>query len=267
LGKEKPFTSFNTQIAVRYQQQFTFSATYSQHIPPLLSLYGFPELVSSAPSITEERTWKILLSYRQLYRQISIKTSAFLQARNKPLEWLVGPALMDKDTLYVQQFGANYFWTGGAIQLHWHDHIKEGIYAQATPQIWLPLFKGITLQENALASQLPNFSWKGLIGIRQRFFKDDLILDFQLEAAYWNQSSGRILEPALEIFALSLFPTLHGNTLFNIHLLAHIRKATLSISMQNALGSTAIFPAVQSMPGYFAPQRWVYFSVHWPLIN
>ncbi len=116
---------------------------------------------------------------------------------------------------------------------------------------------------------MPDLFGRAAIGIRGRMFQDDLDGDLSIRARLWTEHRGLRLHPQSGLLALPEIDSrpIEQSMILDLVGIAHIRGATLTVSLENFLSGTVITPGNQLVPDYPYPERRLRFSVFWPIFD
>ncbi len=260
-GRAKPFlTSRRGVVAHSASDLFGFG--------PTVKRLGEPPIISTRQGVPPESA----LLGRQSLEEVGlalgigpmdVRTTVFSSRTSGGLVRMLD---IDADTMSVVAYQGTRARTGATARIGLRDASRRGAYAWVSGT-WSRFSGEDPDLDVRLRQAVPEIAGTAVLGIRGLLFKDDLDGDLSVRVRGWSAHRGLRLHAATGLLALpdpSSRP-IAESFVVDIVGIAHIRRATLTLSMENILSGTNLVPGNQLVPDYPYPARRLRFSVYWPI--
>lgn len=172
------------------------------------------------------------------------------------------------DTITVFNYSGLYTRTSATARLGLREFTRRGFYlwAEATGST----FSGVAPTVDPLLEEaVPKYFAKAALGFKGLFFQGDLDGDFFIQGRGWTEHTGMRLHPDTGLLVLPQADSraIEQSMVLDFVIIAHIREATITVSLENFMSGTVITPGNQFVPDYPYPEQRLRFSVFWPILN
>ncbi|NNE71778.1 MAG: hypothetical protein HKN29_15645, partial [Rhodothermales bacterium] len=178
------------------------------------------------------------------------------------------------DTLSVAPYTGLRTRTSATGRLGLREFSRRGIYfwAEATTSLYAgdKDAVGETAElDGRLEEAVPELFGKAALGIRGILFQGDLDADLSIRARAWTEHLGLRFHPQTGLLGLPdpASRPIEQSMVLDLVAVAHIRTATLTVSLENFMSGTTLTPGNQLIPDYPYPERRLRFSVFWPILD
>jgi hypothetical protein len=232
-------------------------------------LYGFGETVSPTRQSMHGRQAvdELGISFRPGWLHILASVAASRTTDG-------AERVMNADTLQVAPYEGLRTRTSATARLGLREFSRRGMYlwVEATASEYAGDKDAVgetAALDLRLEQSVPSLFGRAAIGIRGIMFKDDLDGDLSIRVRAWNEHRGLRLNPQSGLLALPEVDSrpIEQSMILDLVGIAHIRGATLTVSLENFLSGTVITPGNQLVPDYPYPERRLRFSVFWPIFD
>ena len=227
--------------------------------------YGFGGTLSPDASVATGRQAvdEIGISFRPAWLHLQASVAATRQQ-----DGVVRLGDAQADTVTVVSYSGLRTRTSGTIRLGLREFSTRGLY------FWAEGTAGTysgedPLLDARLEQAVPDVFGNAALGFRGLFFSGDLDGDLSLRARGWTAHRGMRLhtETGLLVLATEDSRPVEQSFILDVVGIAHVRTATLTLSLENILSGTTLTPGNQLIPDYPYPERRLRFSVFWPILN
>ncbi len=232
-------------------------------------LYGFGETVAPVQESMQGRQAvdELGISFRPGWLHILASVAASRTTDG-------AERVMNADTLQVTPYSGLRTRTSATGRLGIREFSRRGLYIWTEATFSQYAGDKDAVGETAgldllLEESVPSLFGRAAIGIRGRMFKDDLDGDLSIRARAWTEHRGLRLNPQSGLLALPEVDSrpIDQSMVLDLVGIAHIRGATLTVSLENFLSGTVITRGNQLVPDYPYPERRLRFSVFWPIFD
>jgi hypothetical protein len=172
------------------------------------------------------------------------------------------------DTLSVVRYEGTRSRSSATLGLGMREFSRRGLY------MWARATASTTEGDQSdldarIAQSIPEAFAAAAVGLRGVLFQGDLDGDLSVRVRGWTEHRGLRFHPETGLLALPALDSrpMEQSLALDIVGMAHIRAATITLSLENALSGSVQFPGNQLVPDYPYPERRLRFSVFWPILD
>lgn len=149
-------------------------------------------------------------------------------------------------------------------EARWKDAAPEGFFGSA----YLTALRA-TSEVQGWAETHPALFGGLSAGWRTALFQQDLRLDTRIDVKGWTAHQGYALHGASGMPALpnSSARTAKASGTVDVHVMGHVRTATLFLAAHNVLSNTPLVLGQNLVAGFPLPARTFRFGVYWPILD
>lgn len=178
------------------------------------------------------------------------------------------------DTLTVVPYSGLRTRTSATGRLGLREFSRRGLYfwAEATASLYAGDKDAVgetAALDDRLEETVPDLFGRAALGIRGILFQGDLDGDLSIRARAWTEHRGLRFHPQSGLLGLPdpASRPIDQSMVLDLVAIAHIRTATLTVSLENFLSGTTLTPGNQLVADYPYPERRLRFSVFWPILD